>query len=171
MRSYLADITSSKSRTARISFLSGMTILAMPIGSFMSRFVLEYGGHLAIWGTSLGCFTLSLLWIIFFVQDSRGKGSNLEIASGCERKKMEGNAAAVVLKNLLHCFAVTFKARPGNKRSCLTIILIMKFMSVFSEGVNIKNIFRNIFLKSMCGFRSLWCVLLVLEKEVRLGCS
>jgi len=114
--------------------LSGTMVLSGPIGTLMSRYIYEYGGHLGIWCTTLSCYSLALLWLIFCIRDSRGKGSNLEIAEVNDNKEDAGGFLSII-KNLWQCFTVTFKRRPGNKRTCLAIILTMRCISIFSDGI------------------------------------
>ncbi len=52
--------------------------------------------------------------------------------------RIEGEGILAILKNLKHCFVVTFKPRTGFKRACLAIILTMRCISIFSDG----NIFE-----------------------------
>ncbi len=140
--SYMADITSESTRTSRISFLVGTYALSTPIGSFTSRYILQYGGHTAIWCSTLSCYVFGLLWIIFYIQDSRGKGSKLggrTIEPGKNRTVVqseitnESEGIFAILKNLKHCFVVTLKPRTGFKRACLVIILAAKCIAMLSD--------------------------------------
>lgn len=132
-----------------MSFLSGTVVLSMPIGSIISRYIYEYGGHLAIWCTTLICYISAILWVIFLIKDSHGKGSNLHNEEKREdEKNKEGSrneqeeGCLSILKNLWKCFAVTFKSRPGNKRACLAIVISMRCISIVSDS---KLLYRNTF--------------------------
>ena len=120
--SYVADITSEETRTARMSVLSGTLLLAWTVASLTSKYILEYGGHLGIFCSTLGLFFISTLWIGFFLPDSRrSKADNL-----IETKDS-------VLKQFSRSFSVTFKPRTGYKRACLAILLGMRCISIFSD--------------------------------------
>ena len=128
--SYLADITTEDTRTTRMSVLSGASLLAWLIGGLTSKYILEYGGHLGVFSTTLSSYFIAILCIIVFVRDSRGKGSKLEPAVETS-KTNEANDS--VLSNLWQSFSITFKPRTGYKRACLAILLGMRCISIFSD--------------------------------------
>ena len=130
LNSFLSDVSSEKTRTTRISLLSGAQVVAIPIASLMSKFLLEHGGPLSVWCVTLSCYAVAIAWTAFLIKDSRGKGSNLELNTTKSEEKEHG---ASVLKNLYRSFAVTFKPRTGYKRACLAILLGMRCISIFSD--------------------------------------
>ena len=73
---YLVDITTEKDRTFRLSLLAGIIGISVPIAHFSSIYIYQ-AGNIAVWGTALGLFTLALLYMTFFVKDSRGKEARL----------------------------------------------------------------------------------------------
>ena len=133
--SYLADITSEKTRTSRISLLAGTMVLSRPIGSLISRYILQYGGHAAVFGTVLSCYASAMIWIVFFIRDSRGTGNNIVLSEpgALSSEAKEADGVLEVLKNLWQCFSVTFKRRSGHKRAILAVILTMRCISIFSD--------------------------------------
>ncbi len=124
-----------------MSFLSGTVVLSQPIGTIISRYIYEHGGHLAVWCTTLICYISAILWVIFLIKDSHGKGSNLEDTEKPENeinKESSNNepeeGCLSIFKNLWRCFAVTFKSRPGNRRTCLAIVISMRCISIVSDS-------------------------------------
>nr|CAH0103279.1 unnamed protein product [Daphnia galeata] len=145
LNSYIADITTTQSRTSRISIMYGCMAISYPIANFISIYIYSYGGFFAIWGTSLGLGVITLCYIIFFIKDSRGHES--------EEDQIENNYSSVnnyspdneesdtsgtircrcdsVAFNLWECFAVTFQPRNGYKRACLSILLASMCVYVY----------------------------------------
>lgn len=77
--SYLVDITTEQSRTYRMAFLAGLTTLAVPLANLLSVFIYNNGGYIAVWGTVLGIFVINILYVIFFVPETRGKRAKEQI--------------------------------------------------------------------------------------------
>ena len=101
---------------------------------------------MAVWGTTLILHTLALLYMTFFVRDTRGKEARLltpakvmpekdnsklaqEIVTSYESPK---NSCIIILKNLLQCFVVTFKPREGFKRACILILMAAMCLTLLS---------------------------------------
>lgn len=137
LNSYMADITNTQSRTSRLSIMYGSMTISYPIASFVSIYIYTYGGYFAIWGTSLGLGTIALLYIIFWIKDSRGLESEDEqvessyspsVNFGQDDEQLVALRTArchcgSVALNLWECFTVTFQPRNGYKRACLSILL------------------------------------------------
>lgn len=133
----MADITNTQSRTSRLSIMYGSMTISYPIASFVSIYIYTYGGYFAIWGTSLGLGTIALLYIIFWIKDSRGLESEDEqvessyspsVNFGQDDEELVALRTArcrcgSVALNLWECFTVTFQPRNGYKRACLSILL------------------------------------------------
>ena len=131
IRSYLADITTTQTRTSRLSILYGSMVISYPIANFLSIYIYSYGGYLAIWGTSLGVGVVTLLYVLFVVQDSRGREQETnDDVPYAHFDVLDANDASsvrcdfcTVISNLWECFDVTFQPRNGYKRACLCILL------------------------------------------------
>lgn len=132
--SFVADITCTNSRTSRISILYGCLAASYPTANFISIYLYSYGGYIGIWATSLSLGVINLLYIIFFIKDSRGRESmkleETETFSSINPDDQEGNetvasicGCSTVALNLWECFAITFQPRNGYKRACLSILL------------------------------------------------
>ena len=153
-----------------MSLLTGMWPLAMPIGSLASKFILEQGGHLGVFCSTLGLYSVAILYVVFFIKDSRGKGSDNHKHESADTKTADEESLSV-LKHLYRAFSVTFKPRTGYKRACLAILLGMRCISIFSDC---KKIFwklkKKLQIKINFSFRSFWNDLPLLEKDVWMGC-
>lgn len=143
----MADITTTQSRTSRISIMYGSMAISYPIASFISIYIYTYGGYFAIWGTSMGLGVITLLYVICFIKDSRGSESEEEqvensyspsVNFGQDDEQLVGfrtvqcRCGSVAL-NLWECFTVTFQPRNGYKRACLSILLASMCMYVFQS--------------------------------------
>lgn len=134
--SYIADITTSESRTSRISFLYGAINIAFPGANFVSIYIYTYGGYLAIWGTSLALGVLALLYVVFFITDSRGpKSLHADLTEESDDSPAESSGCCSVISNLLECFTVTFMRRNGHKQACLILLLTSMSLFVLSGGI------------------------------------
>ena len=141
VQSYLADITTEETRTSRISLFTGITMLSGPIGNFVSGYIYHYGGHLSVWLSSIGCLILSLLYLVFFLAESRSKApvniksdtaSSSDSTSSSKQSEFIPNLLSI-LKNLLLCFTVTFRPRPGYRRLIIVLLLTMMCILIFSD--------------------------------------
>lgn len=145
--SYIADITTSHTRTSRISILYGCMAISFPVANFVSIYIYTYGGFFAIWGTSLGLGVTTLCYIIFFIKDSRGRESAENqigntyspVVDHSQESEEFSNSGTIgcrcdsVAFNLWECFAVTFQPRNGYKRACLSILLAAMCVFVYQS--------------------------------------
>ncbi|KAL7648151.1 UNVERIFIED_CONTAM: hypothetical protein RMT77_000053 [Armadillidium vulgare] len=69
---YISDVTSESSRTSRVGLANSIYFLGGPIGTFMGKYIYEYGGYAAIFSTSLTLTTITLLYILFYIKESHG---------------------------------------------------------------------------------------------------
>ena len=128
--SYIADITSTESRTWRFSLLYGSILISHPAAHFSSIYIYTSGGYFAIFGTSFGLGLLTLLYIIFCITDSRSQMDTFH--RNKEASSLSANCNSV-LSNLWECFSVTFQRRKGYTRACIIILLISMCLNVFSR--------------------------------------
>lgn len=138
----MVDITSEETRTFRLSIVAGITGLAMPIAQFISVPIYKNGGYLAIWLTALSLQTVALIYLIFFVTDSRGKWTRkhsddesiVEKIVTVKEKEHEtkSHGCTTVLKNLWKCFVITFQRREGFKRASISFLLACISLIFFS---------------------------------------
>lgn len=139
----MIDITSSESRTWRLSLLGGMIGISVPIANLLSGYIYDSGGNMAIWGTALAIYVCAFIYILFGFRDSRGRES-IEIVKPIFEKTIEEqkistlkviiNTVVGVFKNLARSFSETFKRREGFKRACISLLIAMTCIQFFSMG-------------------------------------
>jgi hypothetical protein len=121
--------------------LYGSLMISFPAANFASIYIYTYGGYLAVFGTSFGLGLLTLLYIIFFITDSRGQGAryvNMNISNEeLEEPSPPANCSSVI-SNLWECFYVTFQPRNGHKRACIIVLLMSMCFYVFASEYNLK---------------------------------
>ena len=140
------DVTDESNRTYRLSLLSGIILLAVPISYLIGGSLFKYGGYMAVWGTALGVLVVDILYTIFYLSDTCGRKAKKRIGpvdtaqlaqlskkslvldsgenGGSEMVKESLKARVLsVLKNLPRCFSVTFRRRAGYRRACITLLL------------------------------------------------
>ena len=136
-------------------------LVSYPVANFISIYIYSYGGFYAIWGTSLGLGVIALCYIILFIKDSRGHGSEenqvenidspiVDYSQQSQELSTSGTKCCCcgpVVSNLLECFTVIFKPRDGYKTACLLILLTS--VCVFSFQSNKTNLHT---LNSSCVF-------------------
>lgn len=145
--------------------------MAFPIAHLVSVPIFKSGGFIAVWCTTLTLYALAILYIIFFVRDSRGKHvkefkkmldknvvsiiakDDPEILHNKEagavpkeflefKEQQVKNTCLSVIKNLKECFVVTFRPRAGYNRACISLLLAGLCCTLFSKG-DFKSNFKN----------------------------
>ena len=69
--SYLADLSTSQSRTSRLSVLDVALISGFTTGNFLSAPLYQSLGFSGIFGLSAGIYFLDFLFVLFFLAESR----------------------------------------------------------------------------------------------------
>ena len=69
--SYLADITSSDSRTSRLSVLDVSSISGFTAGIYLSAPLYQSLGFYGIFGITAGIYSLDFFFVLFFLAESR----------------------------------------------------------------------------------------------------
>ena len=83
--SYIADITTEKNRTMRITLLEATGTMAGLLATISSGFIIERFGYMGIFVTDTGLLVLALLYLVFCVKPAkRIKRSKLKETSGAE---------------------------------------------------------------------------------------
>lgn len=145
---YIVDITTTEARTWRFSLLGGIVAISVPIGNLISGYIYASGGNIAIWGTALVLYSLAFLYILFGFTDSHGHKSFSETSDETvlekalyvkpiktKRMELAKEGCMDVFQNLIRCFAETFKRREGYKRACISILIALMCLLLFSQGV------------------------------------
>ncbi|KAI9560808.1 hypothetical protein GHT06_011760 [Daphnia sinensis] len=147
MYRYVVDITTAEARTWRFSILGGIVAISIPIGNLISGYIYASGGNIAIWGTALVLYSLALLYILFGFTDSLGQKSFSKPSDETvlekalygkpiktKRIELAKEGCMDVFQNLFRCFAETFKRREGYKRACISILIALMCLLLFSQG-------------------------------------
>ena len=69
--SYLADITTSESRTSRLSVLDVAAISGYTSGIYLSAPLYQSLGFNGVFGVTAGIYSLDFLFVLFFLPESR----------------------------------------------------------------------------------------------------
>ena len=69
--SYLADITTSESRTSRLSVLDVGLISGFTTGNFLSAPLYQSLGLNGVFGITAGIYSLGFIFVLFFLPESR----------------------------------------------------------------------------------------------------
>ena len=137
--------------------ISSSVGISVPFAHIISIYIYESGGNLAIWLTTLSLYSLALIYIIFFVKDSRGKRSlprsssasmerveSIKTISEIEKKIVsnqsvknesagkEKNECTALVRNLFECFVVTFKKREGHQQAVVLILIAAMCLTLLS---------------------------------------
>lgn len=135
--SYLVDITEEKSRTLRLSIFTGMIMFSVPVASYVSVQIYRFGGEWAVWNTSLGLSIIALVYLIFFVTDSRGQQPVPVVEEKPAEKtnqSFDTRNQPSLINSITQCFVVTFRRRDGYKRIRLVLMLVMICLTSFALG-------------------------------------
>jgi len=132
-------ITSLRSRTTRIGLIDIFMFAGIPSGTFVSAYIYYYLGYFGIYGISLFLEIMIVLYIIFFITDTRGPHSdycypNSELDS--QKSTFRRYISIFDLHQLIDVFKATFRKREyGMRRVLLSLVLLMLInVTIFSDG-------------------------------------
>lgn len=140
MYSYLADVTSLRSRTTRIGLLDIFLFAGIPSGTFLSAYIFKYFGYYGIFLSVLVIQTLCILYIVVKIKDTRGPSSDYcypdsemdNVPTSTFRRYL----SIVDFHQLFDVFRVSFKKREHNFRRVIIILIFLMLLNVtiFSDG-------------------------------------
>jgi len=140
MYSFLADVTSIRSRTTRIGLLDIFLFAGIPAGTFTSAYIYKYLGYYGIFVTTLTIQILSILYILVKIKDTRGPSSNYNYPQS-EMNLIPTNTfrryiSVLDFHQLVNVFRVTFKRREHNFRRVILILIFLMLLNftIFSDG-------------------------------------
>jgi len=140
MYSFLADVTSIRSRTTRIGLLDIFLFAGIPSGTFLSAYIFKYCGYYGIFLTVLVIQILCILYVVFKIKDTRGPGSDYCYPDS-EMEPIQASAlrrymSIVDFHQLIDVFRVSFKRREHNLRRVIVILIFLMLLNVtiFSDG-------------------------------------
>jgi len=140
MYAYMADITSTRARTTRIGLLDIFLFAGIPAGTFISAYIYKYSGYFGIYGIILGIQVFVVIYIMLFIEDTRGPSSNycypnseLDVSN---RSAFRRYISIFDINQLIDVFKVTFKKRNHDlRRVILTLVSLMLInVTIFSDG-------------------------------------
>ena len=174
MYAFLADITSTRSRTTRIGLLDIFLYAGVPAGTFLSAYIFKAAGYFGIYGTTLALQIFVCFYIAFFITDTRGPHSNfsypnseLDITRSCVRRFI----SIINIQQLLDVFRVTFKKRRNNLRAVILVLVTLMLLNVttfseFQKQHSIHNLDQMIYFFPC---RRWWSLVFVCQEKVPLG--
>lgn len=120
---YIADVTTEKDRATRMGVIEAALFAGLVSGSFSSSFFYNWFGSVFVFGLATGSMILALLYVIFFVEESRSV-SELEQRGNKLRELFRFE----LVKDMM---AVCFKRRANHDRAVLWIIMISLGFCIF----------------------------------------
>lgn len=142
--SYISDISTQESRTARVGTVNSVWYLGGPLGTLIGAVVIKFCGYNMALGLVLAAYLSAIVYVICFIQESHGpfarqslqpKGSIKE----CPLKK-EDVRKTTMLKDffnwhrVVESFKTAFKKREGNARAVLLAIIFCNMLWRMSRG-------------------------------------
>ncbi|XP_054706593.1 proton-coupled folate transporter-like [Uloborus diversus] len=118
--SYISDITTVSNRTMKYTLFQASVGLSMPIGIAASGYIFKYFGYNAIFLIATAGHVLALLWVVFFVKETRG----LENTESWKLKLRN----LFSTENVIASFHATVKKRPNQGKK--QILFLMFCMSI-----------------------------------------
>ena len=90
--SYIADVSSIESRTARICFISAVTSFGFMVGGPLGTRIRAVFGYASLFSVNLGLATVAILYSIFVLKDS------IELVGQERREQIEMEKAKADIK-------------------------------------------------------------------------
>ncbi|XP_064090389.1 probable peptidoglycan muropeptide transporter SLC46 isoform X2 [Macrobrachium nipponense] len=126
--SYMADITTPETRTKRMGFLDVVWYIGGPLGRLMGGWLYRWTNCIVVFAVSGALWTLCFLYVLFLVKESVNP---LASSSDPEDERCSNWGP---LKPVFILFNTGFKKRPGNRRSLLFYLLMLKLMVFLIQG-------------------------------------
>lgn len=120
---YIADVTTEKNRATRMGVIEAALFAGLVSGSFSSSFILNWFGPVFVFGLAAGSMVLALLYVIFFVEESRSV-NELEQRDNKLRELFRFELVREMM-------SVCFKRRPNHDRAIIWIIMISLGFCIF----------------------------------------
>ncbi|CAG0892529.1 unnamed protein product, partial [Darwinula stevensoni] len=125
MFSYMADITETRSRTMRLSFMDGFFFAGRPLGSLAGAYLFQYFGYSVVFGVAMGVSALNILYSVKVLRnDTHEKGQIGEDGKGRPARPF------LSPKNISDAFKALFRKRPFQQRTILLILVSTIFISM-----------------------------------------
>jgi len=129
LTSYIADVSSNESRTARLCFVSAVTSFGFMVGGPLGTRIRALFGYVPLFGFNLGLATIAILYSIFALKDS------MEVVSEERREEMEMEkfkaeikcdrfVGQKLLQAVLSNFFTLAKKRPNRRHVYIFLVII-----------------------------------------------
>lgn len=134
MYSFLADITTTDTRTSRVAILDASYIVGYSFGNFLSAPVYESLDFYGTFGISLAIYCLNFSFIFFFLNESR-KGNTGPAAE-------EGSDSSCSSQTV-DIFRTVFGARTGYTRAVLLLLMTIMLLYVGCNAADVNYLFTR----------------------------
>ncbi|XP_013789865.2 proton-coupled folate transporter-like [Limulus polyphemus] len=130
--SMISETSSKKYRTVKFFLLEMSIILGSPLGTEVGGQLYRFYGYVCVFAVSLGVVTISFLWVLFFVQDSKKYEHHMKI------KDLIKDLFSI--ENIKNSFHTCIKKRENHVRAQIWLLMItmcclmMGFMGTSSIG-------------------------------------
>lgn len=119
--SYLADITTVKSRTKRMGFADAIWYFGSPVGTLLGGFVYKNFGYVSVYGVSCLLWVLCFFYTLFYIRETRRESELNNFQCG-----PFGFFASLI--------KTVFRKRPEKKRSHVITLICLKLGTFLVQG-------------------------------------
>ena len=120
--SYMADVSSEKSRTLRVALLESMIFLGGCVGELVGGVLVDHAGFFVAFSLAVGLYLLNLLYVIFILQESYHPQEKLRLSHVlCD------------YKHLVNSVRVFTKKRQNRLRSKLILLMATFFCALMGK--------------------------------------
>ncbi|XP_068239194.1 lysosomal proton-coupled steroid conjugate and bile acid symporter SLC46A3-like isoform X2 [Palaemon carinicauda] len=142
--SYISDICSEKTRTARVSTANSIWYLGGPLGTLIGAVIIRYYGYNIALALCLMAYFSAIIYVILFIKESHGP-----FAKDSDKKDANKNVATLKKENVsvlkmftdffnwhrvFESFKTAFRKREGNARAVLIVIILCNALWRMSRG-------------------------------------
>ncbi|KAM8946452.1 proton-coupled folate transporter-like [Pelodytes ibericus] len=127
--SYLADITQTSNRTFRMGIAESMIFVGGTLGFLLGGNLLQFSTFTIIFGIFCGCNLLSVLYIIFWLQESKHSNEYQRVYQECSDNENEDRIQEKsIITYVKRAFQTIFEKREGQNRLKIHLILLCFFL-------------------------------------------
>eukprot|EP00088_Acartia_fossae_P028786 TRINITY_DN29620_c0_g2_i1.p1 TRINITY_DN29620_c0_g2~~TRINITY_DN29620_c0_g2_i1.p1 ORF type:complete len:482 (-),score=0.43 TRINITY_DN29620_c0_g2_i1:270-1715(-) len=132
--SYLADISTIRSRTSRLALLDFCFFGGVPIGMFVSPYVFHSFGFYGIFGAVAGCQALSGVYISLYIDETVLPHDNSLTVSS--QRRFEKYLNIINIDHMKQVFQATFRKRQHKLRRVILLLIFSMLLNVtvFNDG-------------------------------------
>ncbi|KAK4304849.1 hypothetical protein Pmani_023221 [Petrolisthes manimaculis] len=152
--SYISDISTEKSRTARVGTVNSVWYLGGPLGTLMGAVVIKFCGYNVALGVVLVAYVSAIMYVICFIKESHGPFAKQSLQPRgsikvCPLKKEDVRKTTMIKDffnwhRVIESFKTAFKKREGNARAVLLAIIFCNMLWRMSRGFFIYMFVRRV---------------------------